>query len=305
MYVPYKRFARWLPAALISLSIGLAIAYQLQTLAIAEQSASADVVTTDPAAPAVANLITGLEARLAENGDDFPGWVLLAQSHLHMGAPVAAQPAIARARSLARGDADRLVQLASAIQGFELETSASPDELLQEALRIAPDHQQAATLAAQPIARSSKSSGATKSLLDYQPPAMPSDSSRQSPPAPESPSLARKLDVRVSISDHLLTGVDRDHKVFIFARPTTGQKVPLGVVQKQVSELPVTVTLDDSTTMVAGHNISGYTGDLTIVARVSRSGDAVAATGDLQGVMPHVKLDQTGFVDLVIDARVD
>jgi cytochrome c-type biogenesis protein CcmH len=304
MFIPCKRFARWLPVTLISLGIGLGIAYQQQTQAGAGPSASANVAATETA-PAIAELITGLEARLAEDGADFPGWVLLAQSYLHMGAPVAAQPAIARAESLAQGDADRLVRLAVAIQGFELEPLISPDELLQEALRIAPDHQQAAQLAAERITQGSESSGATRSLLDYQPPAMYGGSVTQSSSASENQSFARKLDVRVSISDHLLTGLDLDHNVFIFARPTTGQKIPLGVVQKQVRELPVTVTLDDSTTMVAGHNISGYTGDLMVIARVSRSGDAVAATGDLQGVMPHVKLDQTGFVDLVIDGQVD
>lgn len=305
MHIPRKRFAQWLPAALISLGAGLMVTHQLQTQVGAETNASVNVAATDATAPAVAGLISGLEARLADNDADFPGWVLLAQSYLHMGAPVAAQPAIARATSLAQGDPDRLVRLAAAIQGFELETLTSPDELLQEALRIAPDHRQAAQLAAQRTTRSSEAGNARRTLLDYQPPATYSDSGNQPPAAAESQSLARKLDVRVSISDHLLTGLDLDHKVFIFARPTTGRKIPLGVVQKQVRELPVTVTLDDSTTMVAGHNLSGYTGDLMIVARVSRSGDAVAATGDLQGVMPHVKLDQTGFVDLVIDRKVD
>ena len=219
-----------------------------------------------------------------------------------------AQHAVERARLLAHGNADRLVRLAAAIEGFEIVGSISTDELLQEALNIQPDHQQAAQLVAQRLARSTGATGATQSLLDYQPPASGRYSYNHSQTGDTlavNTSAARKLDVRVSISDRLLSGVDLDHKVFIFARPTTGQRIPLGVVQKQVRELPVTVTLDDSTTMVAGHNLSGYTGDLMIIARVSKSGDAVATTGDLQGVMPHVKLDQTGFVDLVIDGHVD
>jgi len=300
----YKYIAGWL----LSIGMALGIVLQSQTLAQAGNSTVSSTTATDTAAPAVSDLITGLEARLARNGDDFAGWVLLAQSYLHMGAPVTAQHAIERAASLAHGDADRLVRLAAAIDGFETVGSTSPDELLQEALTIQPDHQRAAQLVAQRSAQSGSSTGGAHALLDYQPPAggnYSNSHSRASDPLAQSASAARKLDVRVSISDRLLTRVTPDDTVFIFARPATGRQIPLGVVQKQVRQLPLTVTLDDTTAMMAGHNISGYTGDLMVVARVSRSGDAVAATGDLQGVIPHIKLNATPFVDLVIDGRVD
>jgi len=300
----YKYIAGWL----LSISMALGILFQQQTHAQAGTNTVSSTTAPDTAAPAVSDLITGLEARLARNGDDFAGWVLLAQSYLHMGAPVTARHAIESATLLAHGDADRLVRLAAAIDGFEIAGSTSPDELLQEALTIQPDHQQAAQLVAQRRAQSGSSTGSAHSLLDYQPPATGGYSHSNLPAGDtlaESASAARKLDVRVSISDRLLTRVTPDDKVFIFARPATGRQIPLGVVQKQVRQLPLTVTLDDTTAMMAGHNISGYTGDLMVVARVSRSGDAVAATGDLQGVIPHIKLDATAFVDLVIDGQVD
>lgn len=299
MFTTRHRYA--VTAALISLCVVLGVTYQLHSPAGAEMRASSDTTMTDAVAPAVSELVQGLEARLAQNDADFAGWVLLAQSYLHMGAPVAAQPAVARARSLAEGDADRLVQLASAIAGFESETSVSPDELLREALRVAPDHPQARALAAE-RAPQAASSGAGRLLLDYQPPPLGRNPAGRSPLEPQA---ATSIDVRVSISDRLLTDVHPDDKVFIFARPATGQQIPLGVVQKQVSELPLTVTLDDATAMMAGHNLSTYAGDLMIVGRVSRSGDATAAAGDLQGMIPHVEPDHAGFLDLVIDQRLD
>jgi len=308
MHLRHKHIGRWLPMALISIGMGFGVLYQMPTNAEVGTNNRASAPEANTVAPAVSELITGLEARLVQNSDDFSGWVLLAQSYLHMDAPVTAQRAIERAKLLAHGNADRLVRLAAAIEGFEIAGSTSPDKLLHEALNIQPDHQQAAQLVAQRLVQSGNSTGVTQSLLDYQPPATHgySDSpSRAGDTLAESASAARKLEVRVSISDRLLTSVGPTDKVFIFARPATGQQIPLGVVQKQVSELPLTVMLDDSTAMMAGHNLSEYAGDLMVIARVSRSGDAVAAAGDLQGVIPHIKLDRTGFVDLVIDGQVD
>ena len=63
--------------------------------------------------------------------------------------------------------------------------------------------------------------------------------------------------------------------------------MPLAVVRKQVKDLPLEVTLDDSLSMVAGMNLSAFE-RLVIGARVSKSGRPVPSPGDLEGLTEPV-----------------
>jgi cytochrome c-type biogenesis protein CcmH/NrfG len=55
-------------------------------------------------AGSVSTLITGLQARLAENPDDAKGWLLLAKSYEYLGDPAEARDAYARAVALGISD---------------------------------------------------------------------------------------------------------------------------------------------------------------------------------------------------------
>lgn len=110
------------------------------------------------------------------------------------------------------------------------------------------------------------------------------------------PALA-KISGQVTLSPKL-GKVSPEMVLFIFARPVSGAKFPVAVLRKQVKDLPLNFTLDDSTAMSPMYRLSGYP-EVTLTARISKSGDAIAAPGDLQGQTGVVRVGTTG-VNVVI-----
>ena len=90
--------------------------------------------------------------------------------------------------------------------------------------------------------------------------------------------------------------------VFIFARADGGPPLPLAVLRKQVRDLPLEFTLDDSMAMAPSLKLS-YFAEVVIGARVSRSGGAAPQSGDLQGLSKPVKVGATGIA-VVIDTAL-
>jgi cytochrome c-type biogenesis protein CcmH len=90
--------------------------------------------------------------------------------------------------------------------------------------------------------------------------------------------------------------------VFIFARAASGPPMPLAVLRKQVRDLPLEFTLDDTMAMAPNVKLSDFPA-VIIGARVSRSGSATAQSGDLRGQSKPVKVGTTGIA-VVIDTAI-
>lgn len=108
--------------------------------------------------------------------------------------------------------------------------------------------------------------------------------------------------VRVSLDPDLQEQVDEDATVFVVARDMEGELPPLAVARASVSELPFTVTLDDSQAMSSAARIS-QVDEARLVVRISSSGDATPRAGDLFGDREAVAVGDTGDepVEVVID----
>ena len=104
----------------------------------------------------------------------------------------------------------------------------------------------------------------------------------------------------VSLSPALASKVKPDDTVFIFARAVQGPRMPLAILKRKVSELPISFKLDDSTAMSEDLKLSKFA-NVMVAARVSASGNAMPQSGDLLGQLGPVS-PSTQDLKIVIDS---
>ncbi len=91
-----------------------------------------------------------------------------------------------------------------------------------------------------------------------------------------------QLQIHVSLANDLKAKTNKDTVVFIYAKALKGPVVPLAIIRKQVSNLPLDVILNDRNAMLPTATLSDYK-QVRIFARVSKSGQAIPRTGDFIG----------------------
>jgi cytochrome c-type biogenesis protein CcmH len=188
----------------------------------------------------------GLEARLARDGGSPADWNLLAQSYEFLGRAADAQ----RAREHVSAAGGQSAGVTSAADGPALPKTniASVWEAAADA-----DIQEATRLAAAPLSQ---------------------------PPSDTVTAEAVEIDGTVTIEPRLVGRVERDATLFIYAKAVDAPGPPLAVMRTTTNAWPVTFRLDDSMAMVPSRKLSQFD-KVVIEARISRTGQAAPAPGDL------------------------
>jgi cytochrome c-type biogenesis protein CcmH len=112
-----------------------------------------------------------------------------------------------------------------------------------------------------------------------------------------------KLQVNVSLSEELRGQTRSDDTIFIYATAVEGPPIPLAILRKQVSDLPLQVILDDSMSMMPSNRLSQHK-QVKLIARISKSGHPKPEPGDLEGIINNVKTDLNEAVNLRIDNQI-
>jgi cytochrome c-type biogenesis protein CcmH len=111
---------------------------------------------------------------------------------------------------------------------------------------------------------------------------------------------ATTLSVAVDVSDKVRGQFNASDVVFVYAKAKQGPRMPLAVARLTLAELPLTVTLDDNMAMVEGMNLSAFD-QLVVSARVTRTGSAIAQSGDYIG-----EIDVTDkSADVTLNIEID
>jgi len=112
------------------------------------------------------------------------------------------------------------------------------------------------------------------------------------------------IQVTVSLSDELKSKTQANDIVFIYAKPKQGSPIPLAAFKKKVSELPVTVAMDDSMAMMPAMKISAFK-QVLVGARISKSGQTSKQIGDLESIEETVDTSNIQAVNLIINKVVN
>ena len=283
------------------------------------QTASAPSATLPP----MAELVEGLDARLQEQPDDPAGWYLLGQSYMSLGRYADARRAFSE--GLARDPAPGTdMQLAFA----EAQTLTDPQALLgdagqifEDALEVEPDNATAlwyGGLAAAATQRPNIARSRWSRLLQLDPPQALRDVLEQhlnalggisepvqEPPlqlAQTEPPAGLEIRLRIQLGDGLdeAGGINSPGaSLFIFARAPQGGP-PVAVIRESASAVPGEFSLSDANNMLPGRSLADFP-ELTIVARISASGEPTEQPGDVYGEISYAPGEGGGVVELVMD----
>jgi len=114
---------------------------------------------------------------------------------------------------------------------------------------------------------------------------------------------AVSIQVTIDITPELASKLIADDVVFVFARASGGAAIPLAA-SRQPARFPLTVTLDDSMSMIPSAKLSSAD-TVDVVARISKSGGPQAQTGDLQGQVLGMKNEGKSDVKILINNVVE
>lgn len=278
----------------------------------------------DHAGGSVAGMVDRLAAKLAQGGGEPQQWAMLARSYHALGRNAEAAQAFEHVGPALQQDAQLLADYADTLASLAAgKLSGRPMELVDQALRLDPELPMALSLAAVAAwergdrdtarrhwehllrnlpadsdearwvqGRLAEAGSATAATMPAAAPASASDT-----PMAADPSLSGT----VSISPALAAQLKPDATLFLLARAAEGSRMPLAIQRHRASELPLTFRLTVADAMSPQASLASA-GSVVVEARVSQTGEARPASGDLYGLSSPLHPGAQGLA-IVIDQR--
>lgn len=258
-------------------------------------------------------MVDSLAQKMAANPSDPKGWILLARSTTALGRFAEANKAYERALALQPNDANLLADYAdAAVMGQQGRFDGKPYQIIQQALKIDPVNMKALALAGTAEMRMGNQAASLKhwekikSLVakdsdDYREVEMIIAEVKGGAPAAVAPAPAKvevaatpsggaeRITGQVTIAPELLAKITPQDVLFVFARAVNGPKMPLAITRVPVpNKWPFVFELNDAMAMSPAMKLSAFP-EVTIEARISKSGGAQMQPGDLGGQSAPLK----------------
>ena len=280
-----------------------------------------------------------LSERLKAAPDDAEGWSMLARSYTAQGKFAEALPAYKKVVELRPNDAQALADYADGLAvSNNRSLEGEPEKYIAQALKIDPTNVKALSLAGtvsfnkndfiaaaglweralkgadpasdftrqlQAAVNEARQSAGLPPLAAADGTAAPAARPAAEPATPsatDAGAAGATITGRVTVGAAAKAKASPDDTVFIFARAATGSRMPLAILRKKVSDLPLDFKLDDSLAMSPAARLSSSP-QVVVGARISKSGNAMPSPGDLQVLSATVAVGTTGL-KLEIGTRV-
>jgi cytochrome c-type biogenesis protein CcmH len=277
-----------------------------------------------PSAEDIGKMVEKLAEKMKANPGDAEGWLMLGKSYKYMEQFPKAADAFANAYRLMGDKPDVMLLYAEALAfAADKNLAGKPSELIFKALALEPENPNGLWLGGLAKVQQGDSKGAAalwrklESLLpEGSEPRKEMQNiianlpgqSQVAPTEPQTPPAAsvasKSVTVEISLAPELQPSASPSDTVFIYAQALTGPKMPLAIVRKQVSELPLKVTLDDSMAMMPAMKLSNF-GEVKLLARISKSGQAVTQPGDLIGTVENAAVSGSDGYKIIINQQVE
>jgi cytochrome c-type biogenesis protein CcmH len=310
-----RAFGRWSALGLASAFAIIPVAFALYT-----RVSNWDPATTHRANEG-ARVVQQLADRLRETPDDVEGWLLLARSYMTLGRYAEGRDAYREAwrRSPVRDNELKVSYAEAQVLADRAALAGDAGPLFEEVLAAEPNNMKAlwyGGLVALEAGKEADFQARWTRLLELDPPedlanvvrgqlaalgapAAGSDSSvAGGSVAPSGPAV--RLNVTLG-AGRAVEQLGPNAALFIFAR-APGERAPLAVIRQPAGAVPGEFTLSDANSMIPGRSLADYD-ELTLVARLSRSGQPNATAGDWEG-QTQFRPKEGGAVALVIDQVV-
>jgi cytochrome c-type biogenesis protein CcmH len=287
---------------------------QLSAVPASASAPAAGAAAHDTSTDQIAAMADKLAAKLKDKPQDPEGWAMLARSYTVLGKNPEALVAYERALALRADDANLHADYADALaMKNNRSLEGAPMKEVEIALKLDPKNIKALALAGTAAFERKDYLGAVKyweQVVKFGSPeenmvkqikeglAQARQLSGQPAPAP-SPILnltgsGASITGTVTLSKALAAQASPEDALFVFARPVSGERMPLAILRKQVKDLPLTFTLDDSLSMSPTAKLSSAK-QVVVSARISKSGNAMPQTGDLSGQSGTVNVGANGI----------
>lgn len=262
--------------------------------------------------------VAELQQHLAQKPDDVQGWLLLGQTYSAMHKGGEARDAYDKVLGLDANNTAAMVGWAEAdsIQRNDHLIDGRSLELLQHAVQLEPDNQRGLWLLGISQFQHDKFAEAAATWRRLQPLLDPSSKVAQAVSeqiavaesragtAPASASTASAsgpaLQVEVNLSPALKNKLAPGDALFVYARAEQGPPMPLAVAKLAPAAWPMHVTLTDAMAMAPQLRLSTAS-RVFVGARISKSGQAIAQSGDLEGDAGVVDVASKTPIKITID----
>ncbi|MBU1365010.1 MAG: hypothetical protein KKE51_14435 [Gammaproteobacteria bacterium] len=260
-------------------------------------------------------VVKKLADKMAKDPNNGEGWLLLAKTYSELRRHGEADAAYAKASALIALDAQALADWADAhVMTKDRQWDDAARKIVKRALAADPKHVKALALAgSEAFGR-----GDYKAAIDFW--------KRMKSAAPADSMDSKLADANIAEANTMLTGkkpteaasaqpavtvgavagvvtlspklkgkVAAGDTLFVTAKALEGNGPPLAVWRYQGSDFPIEFRLDDSSAIMPGRTISQFS-EVLVTAKVSKSGSAEPAKGDLLATPVKARLGNTTLV---------